>query len=169
MCCELFWATAFSGDSVENRVYSILLRLAVEVSEVVEEALPCVLSVFFQKLVDSGVFTTGEFGFEKGKFVLWAVDLGSGEGVFDSFDPRFDVAFVEVWKVRLPEGLDVSRLVCECSRNCCLGDYLCLFIAFHSVLVESELDCIRDELPSFFVHPGCCGMRRENELRRRSC
>ena len=65
MCGELFWSATFSRDSVEDRVDSILLCLAVEIPEVFEEMFPSVLRVFFQELVDCSILASGEFGFEK--------------------------------------------------------------------------------------------------------
>ena len=65
MCGELLWSATFSRDSVEYRVNSILLCLAVEILEVLEELVPSVLSVSLQELVDCSIFASGEFGLEE--------------------------------------------------------------------------------------------------------
>ena len=52
---KLIGATAFSRDAVEDGVDALLLRLSVNVAEIVEELVPFSSRVFFQKRVDGRV------------------------------------------------------------------------------------------------------------------
>lgn len=107
MSGELLRTTTLSSHSSEDGVDSVSFRLSIYIPEMFEEGVPSCWSVLLEKLVDGCVLASGEFGFEEAELILRFRHFRSGEGVFDPFDPRLDVTFVEVGEVRLLDRSDV--------------------------------------------------------------